>query len=766
MDVKLQVSGTDAQSKDLEAGFLAQSEILEKDDDFDCEPLVIVEDYSDLSIFGSETSADSVPSFSPQSLADLVGYSQRCISGGEGLDSLQALGLADPDLLAAYSVGFLPASVLEASTKEVAALVTSHGLQDVVLLPAFDDSHRLVDLLIIETQPIGVVRGLSPGNLGLLGNVLTTTPSELVLVNTYQQLVKQWGSGSRNCQLVRGVADVIGNVQRFQHTGIRRLILDFTVKDEELESLKNICGSVSIEVVKMGEVVTTPLELVSYDKITRHAVFQSGDISVTCSVPVLLTAPSKVVIRRGQKFHQDSIDLSVVAKRGRFARSASRTIQIDTTVIERFLEQLLTEVEKLVSPNASTRRFAEKKEDVDFEEVNGLLNNSDLLNRFTQDCANAGWIGDEQVKKLSLLTLSGRRLDKPVWLLLSGESSETLPVLTRLSDLVPTESKLQPAHITKHWFAQNGRDGLDERVLLLDNTDRLPHEFITDLQRYHAQGAIAVSVAARNNATGRMESVVRQVAGSLSVIAVASKTTPLEDMFLRVPLIRSSKQIAQRMDAERSRRKTTKQTNVQSLSVWSAALATIPRLPVAMPWVDRLVFPSSHPQHVHDYEIFCSLVEASALLHYKQRAQIDGSMISTDADVQNAITASAGLLGLDHVGLSEDMSLVLQTLKISSATNEQITIPWLRQQFPAYSSHRLRHAVDELEQLGHVTCTHSGRGRKAGVIQLAAPTSEKSVLISLLPVGQTAPTASEQNSLSFANFANNFANITQAAAMG
>jgi hypothetical protein len=370
------------------------------------------------------------------------------------------------------------------------------------------------------------------------------------------------------------------------------------------------------------------------------------------------------------------------------------------------------------------------------------------------------------LKKLSLLTLAGRRLENPLWLLLVGESSETLPILTRLAGLVPTESKLQPAHITKHWFAQHGKDGLDERVLLLDNTDRLPHEFVTDLQRYHAQGAIAVSVAARNNATGRMESVVRQVAGSLSVIAVASKNTTLDDLFLRVPLIRSPKQTAQRIDAERARRKSAAQTNVQTLSVWSAALSSIPRLPVATPWVDRLVFPASHPQHIQDYQNFCSLVEASALLHYKQRAQIDGSIISTDVDVQNAITASIGLLGLDHVCLSDEASSVLQTLKISSATSEQITIPWLRQQLPTYSADRLRHAVDDLENLGHVTCTRSGRGRKAVIIQLAAPTSEKSVLISLLPVGQTAPTASEQNSLSFANFANNFANITQAAAMG
>ena len=154
------------------------------------------------------------------------------------------------------------------------------------------------------------------------------------------------------------------------------------------------------------------------------------------------------------------------------------------------------------------------------------------------------------------------------------------------------------------------------------------------------------------------------------------------------------------------------------------------------------------------------------MLHYKQRAQIEGSIISTDVDVQNAIAASTGLLGLDHVGLSEEASSVLQTLKISSATNGEINLPWLREQLTAYSSHRLRHAVDELENLGHVTCTRSGRGRKAGVIQLAAPTSEKSILISLLPVGQTAPTASEQNSLSCANFANNFANITQVSAMG
>jgi len=156
--------------------------------------------------------------------------------------------------------------------------------------------------------------------------------------------------------------------------------------------------------------------------------------------------------------------------------------------------------------------------------------------------------------------------------------------------------------------------------------------------------------------------------------------------------------------------------------------------------MERLAFPSTHPQHERDYHHFCALVEASALLHHRQRTQVDGWIISTDADVMNAITASADILGCEPLNLSADATVVLCSIP---SAGESITLPWLSQHLSTYSPHRIRHAVDELEAVGRITRTHAGRGRKAGTIQRII--TDSPVAIALLPVGQHAPTPAQHH---------------------
>ena len=112
--------------------------------------------------------------------------------------------------------------------------------------------------------------------------------------------------------------------------------------------------------------------------------------------------------------------------------------------------------------------------------------------------------------------------------MIEGTSSETLPMLTRLADLLPNESRLQPTNPSKGWFASQGRDGFSERVIILDDADRLSREFVCDLKRFHAHDTLAVPVVSRNITTGKMESVVRQMVGPLSLIAAAEKTTSID----------------------------------------------------------------------------------------------------------------------------------------------------------------------------------------------------------------------------------------------
>lgn len=703
-------------SSTVRGSAMQDTDALSMDQDDDDLPIVILPDCTDL---------NEVPA---SFLQQLVEYSQRCSKHGDGLKLLTSRGLADADIIAAYSIGYLPADVLDAMPSSAASWITTHQLQDVLIFPAYDEASRVVDALVITAA--GQSRSLCAHPRGVLGNLLRTTPQHLVLVRDISELKVQ------DAQLVRDISDITANLMRFHDSGVQRLRLGFTVNDGVFIALRDACAAVSIQVERGEDANHVPeLKLVRHDADTRHAVFSSGSLTISCSIPLTFPASTTLELRCGPHHHRDTFSIMVDAQRERCARAASRRLSLDASTIVHVLAQVAEELQRLAQPgNAASRATTVCEPIADSADVDAILTDADILPRFLKDSTAAGWTGDEQTKRLVLLTLAGRFTERPLWLLLVGSPSDTISILSHAAELVPTAARLQPIRMTRNWFAQQGRDGLHERVLFLDDTESLPREVITNLRRFHARGSLAIPTARQNPTTGRLESVVRDVSGSLGVVAAATGSTPMDDVFIRVSLTRSPQDVATCINAERRRRVSTSAAATPSLASWCAALATIPRLPVATPWMERLVFPATHPNHVRDYNQFCALVEASALLHHRQRTRVDGLLISTDVDVRNAITASAGILGCEPSSLSADAALVLASVPSSG---ESITLPWLSQQLPNLSPHRLRHSVDELEAVGRITRTHAGRGRKAGTIQRVITDAPDA--ITLLPPGQVSP---------------------------
>lgn len=213
--------------------------------------------------------------------------------------------------------------------------------------------------------------------------------------------------------------------------------------------------------------------------------------------------------------------------------------------------------------------------------------------------------------------------------------------------------------------------------------------------------------------------------GPVTVIAASEGEAPLDDLAVVAVLDDSPAQTARiQAAAQEARRHSADQRRHQRIAArWQAILRRIAPAAVVVPCADRICFPATQPRHRQEHALFLALVDASALLHQRQRLRDGGAVVATEADV--AIRAAQGILGVTRDGLSPRAAAVLAAIRAAGLTSA--TTPELAALLPQMPRRSLRDGLDELLRLDLLTSEGGGQGRR--------PRSYH-----LLPGGATAPT--------------------------
>lgn len=358
--------------------------------------------------------------------------------------------------------------------------------------------------------------------------------------------------------------------------------------------------------------------------------------------------------RRGDGRHQDDdFDIVIPRRVQVFAELAARKLQVDAAPLLALLgDGLLDRLRALEEGSGAevARPLPAAAVDTD-----ALLAGHDIMSRFARDAEALGWIGDTQAKTLAALTIAGLGLDHPPWLLLRGPSAITMPVVGMLADLLPAERRLHLNRAAESSLPNQGPDGLRHRMLVIDDLAAIRAATLTTLRVLQARGGVAVPVATRNAETGRMQSRLTEARGPAGMIAAASEATDGDDLGVVVRLDESPAQTANAMAVARHlfQDGVDEQARNRTRARWQGIMAALPRIAVRVPSADRVVFPARHPRHRVEQGWFFALVEASALLHHRQRPQVDGHLVATDEDIQLVIAATRGLLGRMDDDLSD-----------------------------------------------------------------------------------------------------------------
>lgn len=407
----------------------------------------------------------------PLLLHRLWQYAQGRMAAGHlppGLSQTVVLALA-----VAYGAGFFPDDAVEALSEDERRVLPA-DLGGSLVLPALDEQDHVVDLAL--WHPERGLRSLFPTPRGVLGSrVISTYPDGVRVVASVESLVEQIDAGHSATLLVRSPADAAALAARgLRHAEVAADLVD----------LRAALQAAGIELVAPQAVT---LELSTVDRRLGHAIFRAGAVTLVVGLVDGATR-THVVARRDGRLHQDDCDLAVPAQRDRFAQAAARTLGTEPGALASALGGVLLRLQSL-GERTPAQPAAGQADDA-------LLTAPDLVVQFGADLTACGWIGDDGVKRLALLTLAGLRLNDPPWLLLRGDRALTAPALALLAGMIPAAHRLVVDRPTAASLARQG--DLHQQMLVIDDAASLRAETGTLLWRLQVRGAFAHPVAERD----------------------------------------------------------------------------------------------------------------------------------------------------------------------------------------------------------------------------------------------------------------------------
>jgi hypothetical protein len=741
--------------------------------------------------------AEPKPPVDQRALHHLVSYAQGRLATAEGGAALSILGADQPELVAAYRIGYLPADFRAALDGPTRRMLAGLHVGNSLMIPALDRDGAVVDLLLrYAGGAAGRSTGLFPEPRGMLAPVIATAFDEVVVAASLRMLCRLWRQGHRNVWLARGTADAHMNADRLRESGVRvvrvataarertadlarvlgeagfrvQLMPADTAADDEPEADDHAADSsavsdspspnptqlvaVSATPITTVEPITTTaptLDLVEHDEVAGLATFAAGTAIYVAEVPWDSSSRLEVSLRHKGQVHRDRFDVAVEAQRRRFASSAALRTAVAVELIEPQLIALLDAVRALIaekegrgkSPALATLLPSDRAAAM------GHLMAPDLLDRIRSDLDALGWVGEDEAKDTLYLAATSRKLASPLWAsLMASPGAGKSHGLDLIAELTPPEELVQLTRLTDAALYYQEGGGLAHKLLVIDEADALTPEVVVALRVLKTRGALSLSHADRSGPNGQVRTTTIEARGPVAVLtSTAGKLEPqLLSRCVEVAVDETPEQTAKILAAQR--RLHADPTFLSAGGRREAIVArhrTMQRLlaaaPVVVPFAERIEFPSTSVRHRREHERFLGLIESSALLHQHQRLKDHGTIIATEADFAVAARLVARQLAGAHQGLGAHARGLLDLLGRSGATT--VTMEDLARLRPEWNRYTFRAALAELATLDYIASPGGGRGKRreyhlvAPGVAAAAPGVRLRAVGELAEVGET-----------------------------
>jgi hypothetical protein len=350
------------------------------------------------------------------------------------------------------------------------------------------------------------------------------------------------------------------------------------------------------------------------------------------------------------------------------------------------------------------------------EKALSLLNDKDILERFLNDSELLGCVGEDENKIAIYLALTSRKLDDPINLIVKGESSAGKSFLVdSVTRFFPKEDVLAFTAMTPKALYHR-KDSLKHKVLIIYEQAGA-EESDYSIRTLQSEKKLVFSYPCKDSATGQFETQDIEVEGPIAYVETTTKTRvhPENETRCFELFIDESEAQTQRIFNVQNRKYEGTQPNVESiLTPWVNAQRLLEPFPVILPYMKHIQFPTKPLRARRDRLRFLTLIEASALLHQRQREkkEINGklNLVATISDYWVAYTLAAVLLERSVKGVSPRLK---ELIEAAEELDAGFSRKELQEKLKDWDPKTINKYLEDAEKNGYIEISDGGGKGKA-----------------------------------------------------
>ena len=381
-----------------------------------------------------------------------------------------------------------------------------------------------------------------------------------------------------------------------------------------------------------GPIPPAPPPLVEAQIGERDITLSFGDRQWRARGLARNTAPDamkiNLMVRCGDAFHVDGLDLLSAKSRGAFVAQAALELGLSPDVIKRDIGQVLLALEAAQEDMLSAVAAPQGVTISAADEAAALawLKAPDLMTRIAADIAASGVVGEAENALTVYLACLSRKLDRPLAVLIQSTSAAGKSALMdAVLDMVPPEERVTYSAMTGQSLFYLGGADLKHKILAIAEEEGARHAAYA-LKLLQSQGALTIASTGKDPATGRLVTQDYAVEGPVALMLTTTAIDLDEELANRCLVLTIDESRAQ-TQAIHSRQRYEETLAGLSAREHQSSLRTLHHnaqrllkpVKVVNPYAEHLTFMDDKTRTRRDHRKYLGLIRAITLLHQYQR---------------------------------------------------------------------------------------------------------------------------------------------------
>ena len=333
-----------------------------------------------------------------------------------------------------------------------------------------------------------------------------------------------------------------------------------------------------------------------------------------------------LMVKKGENFHLDKLDLYLSKQRQVFINQASVECGVEPAVIKTDLGKILLQLEGLQSPKTEEPTLEKQLSNTERENALSLLKNKNLTKQILADFNSIGVVGEETNKLVGYLACVSRKLDKPLALMVQSTSAAGKSALMdAILNLMPENERVQYSAMTGQSLFYMGETNLKNKILAISEEEGAQNASYA-LKLLQSEGEVTIASTGKDDTSGDLVTKEYRVEGPVMLFMTTTAIDIDEELLNRCLVLTVNESREQTQAIHQAQRKSRtleglqgKLEKQQLTKLHRDAQQLLKSLAVINPYADQLTFLDDKTRTRRDHEKYLTLIDSIALLHQYQR---------------------------------------------------------------------------------------------------------------------------------------------------